>query len=1203
MTCSLYWGCKDLKKGRSYSCKSFKKLKASGSESLELDLSETNEAKAGRIAQSSSGFSSLTSVPEITEDDAFKQELKLEKIWNEVLKSNNRVPPDLKIDDRDLKEYPNFFTFVTDKDGLGNVGVPFARQLWFITSLLSEACGNPKCTSDDWWDVEKVPLKVDSLHDLLEIVTFYEYGVCPKCKGRKSKHYKKKLIRRVTEGFGCITGDALVSTKQGLLRLDSLSNREGIKVNSGTRLDTMYQFLVKGTKPVYSLETLKGYRVEGTQDHQIQILNRETLELEWIELGKLRKGDLLCVSTKPTFVTRKLKLELPTTYVGDHKTKKLDRPKYMTPDLAKLLGYVLSDGSIGGDGFAFINTNKTLHADVQYLTEKLFGHKPQYETNNVKGSEGSINGVNFVRTKNSYRTTLYSKQFWLWAKHMGIKQGSLNLEIPWVILQADHKSQAAFLAAFIEGDGSIFPNRIAFYSKSKTALRQIQILLQSWGIISTTVRNNGTLNVCGDYCVDLYEKIKPYLVHKKAPMHRSKKPTASDIAGIPNKSISNLVKERRLTSRGCLYEDDSGNQVKNIFGRKLGFHHGNKTLAYRSVQPELVEILGKISKSLAKKINALVQAGYYFDPIFEKKYEGKKPVYDINVRERHSFTANGIVVHNCVGQRAGKSVTLSMLAAYVLHRYLKMQSPTMAFGLLKGSVLSAAFVALTHTKAVNLLWNPISNMIMDSKWFQQYHELLEHYENKFGIKIFQRPGGAWLHYRHRDLMLAPSGPSKRTLRGDTRFFYIIDEAGLFPIEGNVDDKERMSIFETATSLKNSTITIRSAAKELFRQGYDNVPTSLGVYISSPMSQRDFIMRGVKENADNRRALVLHLPSWKFNPTLKEKDLRREFKNDPVKFERDFGANPPLSESTFIDLGENAEKVFSGAPNKIDYVYKVKKDPRQRLKQKWAEPVNMRAGWNAPPTIMALDAGAVNNSFALSIGHPVKRQHNRREWTVGIVDAIIEVAPTHRQSEINFNRLCTKLLFQVIEKFNVGAVVTDRWQNLKLLDDLMEKYNHLVTETYSLTYEDCVTFKEQLLDEQPKIIMPRPERSFDEIDIIDTSLNYPNCFKYMPIAHTYFQLKTVQDNGLKIDKGPGFTDDCLRSTMLLTTFLHDQDWCKNNLKAQKHQTQQVAQGGYVAGRSIDSPVQSLHHPNAAASSPSVGVGASRGGIMTNPIFRR
>lgn len=561
----------------------------------------------------------------------------------------------------------------------------------------------------------------------------------------------------------------------------------------------------------------------------------------------------------------------------------------------------------------------------------------------------------------------------------------------------------------------------------------------------------------------------------------------------------------------------------------------------------------------------------------------------------------------CIGQRAGKSVTLSMLAAYILHRYLKMQSPTTAFDLLKGSILSAAFVALTFQKAVNLLWNPITNMIMDSKWFQSYHSLLDFYENKYGTKLYQKPGGIFLQYRHRDLHWAPSGPSKRTLRGDTRHFYIIDEAGLFPIEGNVDDKERMSIFETATSLKNSAMTIRNAAKELFRQGYDNMPNALGVYISSPMSQRDFIMRGVKENADNRRAVVLHLPTWKFNPKMKEKDLRREFKNDLVKFERDFGANPPLSESTFIDLGANADKVFCGPPNRVDYVYKFRKDPRQRKKQKWAEPTHMHSTWNMPPTILSLDAGAVNNSFALSIGHPVKKiDDKRREYWVAQVDAVIEVAPSVGQTEINFNRLTERLIYKLIPQLNVGALVSDRWNNLKLLDDCREKFPHLVTQTYSLTYEDCVSFKEQLLDDIPKIILPKPEQSFDEIDGIDTSLNYPHCFKYKPVAHTYFQLKTVQDNGLKVDKGPGFTDDCLRATMLLTTFLHDLEWCKANLRTQKDRpTGSTAGAGYVAGRSLDSPVGSHINtrPGIAASSPSVGVATSRAGYMTHPAFRR
>lgn len=504
--------------------------------------------------------------------------------------------------------------------------------------------------------------------------------------------------------------------------------------------------------------------------------------------------------------------------------------------------------------------------------------------------------------------------------------------------------------------------------------------------------------------------------------------------------------------------------------------------------------------------------------------------------------------YGCVGQRAGKSTTLSMLSSYILHKYLKLQNPTAVFGLFKGSILTASFVALTFGRAQNLLWNPIQNMLMNSAWFNKYHAMLDEVGSRKGIELYKKPGGIMLQYRHRDLYLAPSGPSKRTLRGDTRFLYVVDEAGLFPIDGNVDDKERMSIFETHTSLKNSTLTLREGARKRIIQGYDNTPTALGVYISSPMSHRDFIMRGVKENVNNPRALVMHLPSWKFNPDLDEASLRAEFRNEPVKFERDFGANPPLSENPFFDDGDYLRSVFALPHNRVSYKYETKKDPRASLKHKWAVPTTVRTVGMVPTSLMAIDAGETNNSFSVAIGHvEVKTLPGQGIVRKVKVDAIIEVAPTVRVSSINYNRIAEMLLYPLINKFNVGALVSDRWQNKKFLHDAMQKYPQLYTENYSLTYEDLLEFRDHIVEESPNILLPHPEIPFDDIAKLEVATNYPHCFKYMPVAHTYFQMQTVQDTGNQVIKGAGLTDDNLRAVFLLSHFLLDSQWCKSHLK--------------------------------------------------------
>lgn len=539
---------------------------------------------------------------------------------------------------------------------------------------------------------------------------------------------------------------------------------------------------------------------------------------------------------------------------------------------------------------------------------------------------------------------------------------------------------------------------------------------------------------------------------------------------------------------------------------------------------------------------------------------------------KHKHYRKGMVkwpteAYACIGQRAGKSITLSMLSAYVFHKYLKLQNPTAHFGLLKGSILTASFVALTYGKAKTLLWNPIQNMMMNSEWFNNYHALLDDVGARKGVELYKKPGGEMLQYRHRDLYASPSGPSKRTLRGDTRIFYVVDEAGLFPIDGNVDDKERMSIFETAASLKNSAQTVRMAALPVFEQGYDNTPTALGVYISSPMTPRDFIMRGVKENVNNPKAVVLHLPTWEFNPMMNEKALRDEYPNfGAVKFTRDFGAQPPLSENPFFDGGEALQSTYRLPPNKVEYKYKKRTDPRQAKVQKWAEVTNVRTMGMVPVSLMALDAGEVNNSFSVAIGHAEiykgpGRDHGRR---IAKVDAIIEIAPKEGIDSINYNRVAAETIYPLIRKLNVGAMVSDRWQNKKFMDDARDLFPKLYTEPYSLTYEDMVEFKDHLLDDNPGILLPTPEIPFSEIAKLDTSTNYPGCFKYKPIAHTYFQMETVQDTGREVTKGPGLTDDNLRAVMLLGRFLLDDRWCRSRLKGVAMQGSSGV--GVAAGRS-------------------------------------
>src|SRR6266568_939663 len=79
---------------------------------------------------------------------------------------------------------------------------------------------------------------------------------------------------------GCVVGDSLVSTSRGLVRLASLGDPVGpawqpldveVATDEGPRQAT--QFYVNGFEQVVSIETARGYRIQGTPTHRIKIID------------------------------------------------------------------------------------------------------------------------------------------------------------------------------------------------------------------------------------------------------------------------------------------------------------------------------------------------------------------------------------------------------------------------------------------------------------------------------------------------------------------------------------------------------------------------------------------------------------------------------------------------------------------------------------------------------------------------------------------------------------------------------------------------------------------------------------------------------------------------------------------------------------------------------------------------------------------
>lgn len=480
----------------------------------------------------------------------------------------------------------------------------------------------------------------------------------------------------------------------------------------------------------------------------------------------------------------------------------------------------------------------------------------------------------------------------------------------------------------------------------------------------------------------------------------------------------------------------------------------------------------------------------------------------------------------CAGQRSGKSALFGMMASYLTHRMIKLERPNEVLGLLKANVLQGTFVALTFRQALDTLWEPYYGHLLEAPWYQKYHEMLNHVHNQYGGDELYKLKDTFVYYRHRRIQVYPAGPDKRVLRGRTRFVGGIDELGWFQNGAEAAKNIKMNANEVYIALERSLLTVRSKATSVIRGGLYNVPFGYFINISSPSSARDKIMELVRKSQGSNRLMGLQLPTWKMNPHVPRRALSEEFRKDPEAAMRDYGAQPPLTNSPFISSHERVEACLSKKKHLVRLSYQTVRSKDKSTTEIYAQLDTLRIV--GKPSVLALDAGYSNNSFAFALGHLADNGYP-------IISNVGEVIPSPG-SRINHSLMYSHLLSSIAAECNIVLVCADRWNSLKVLADFEQDFE-TTKRQYSLKYVDMQLFKSYIDDGQ--ILLPKPTKPVAEVLKYDYS-QYPSCFKNLPADHLVLQLLTVQDTGSSVLKGDQLTDDLLRATMLCHRMLIDEE---------------------------------------------------------------
>lgn len=383
----------------------------------------------------------------------------------------------------------------------------------------------------------------------------------------------------------------------------------------------------------------------------------------------------------------------------------------------------------------------------------------------------------------------------------------------------------------------------------------------------------------------------------------------------------------------------------------------------------------------------------------------------------------------------------------------------------------------------------------------------------------------------------------------------IDELGWFPNEAN-SSKVKMNANEVYVALQRSLLTVRSAARELARKGFNDIPTGYFLNISSPSSARDKIMELLGKSQGSRKIYGLLLPTWRVNPRIKRSDLDEEFRNDPIAAARDLGCEPPLNSSPFISSQDVVSQCMGQKTNPIKILHRQKKR-KDGTATRYASVVKL--GFGSKPSVLAIDSGISNNSFACCVAHKDQSGNPR-------ITLLTEIMPLPG-IPLNFTLIYQNILSQLITERNIMLMASDRWNSDKILSDAESQFEINVRK-YSLRYSDMQTFKTYLQDNLMQY--PRSKESVENILVYDQS-DYPRCFQDRTVEHFILQLLTVQDTGSGVIKGDNLTDDLVRAAMLAVTMVLDpaNDDILNVADAEEKQVFNTASMGVYKGFSSGS----------------------------------
>lgn len=329
-----------------------------------------------------------------------------------------------------------------------------------------------------------------------------------------------------------------------------------------------------------------------------------------------------------------------------HSSKELEIPTEVTPGLAELVGYIVSDGNIHGNYVYFHNQSEQLRNRVQSLVKMIFGIEGEIIEREDKVSK--------VQISSKALREFFRNVFDIPVDEPKARQISTHKKI----LKSPEEVTKSYLRALFDAEADVSNDQteITFNTASEDLADEVVNLLHRHRIIGRKARKKVEskdyyrVKVSGKQQNEKFlEKIGLNHPEKEEKIRENIEATSfsgTNVNLIPCKEILAKIKEKEeLTNQEIA---SSAGVARRTVGRVLN----GERIPKRSTVTKITENLE--AERASTELNRLKQLsnGVFWDRVdkIEKVSEDNAPqfVYDVTVDDTHTFTAGSLplITHN-----------------------------------------------------------------------------------------------------------------------------------------------------------------------------------------------------------------------------------------------------------------------------------------------------------------------------------------------------------------------------------------------------------------------------------------------------------------------------------------------------------------------------------------------------------------------------